>query len=142
MVPRTIRMAAEVAATFTPPQLEDYGNIILNGYATTGPNTLNKKAWQYKETLTPPVDLPSITSVRPALKGWTNNYQEYYTQLPPNSYSVNSGDPTMFNYTVHSYDSAGDSKWAQAPYRYFGVGFSAALFPKADNLVAPPIGIL
>ena len=137
MVPRVVQMAAEVAATFTPTQLEDYGNIILSGYATTGPNTINKKAWQYKETLTPPADLPSLTSVRPALKGWTNNYQEYYTQLPPNSYGVNSGDPTMFSYNVHSY-LLDQPRWAQPPSRYFGAGFSAALYPKADNLVAPP----
>ena len=135
-------MAAEVASTLTPPQLEDYGNIILNGYLESVPNTINTKAWQYKETVTAPVNLPSLTQITPALKGWTNNYQEYYTQLQPNGYGVNPGDPTMFNYTVHSYDSAGDSKWAQPPYRYFGAGFSAALFPKADNLVAPPIDTL
>ena len=103
MIPRAVQMAAEVANTLTVSELNDYGNIILNGYATTGPNTINKKAWQYKETLTPPVNLPSLTSVRPALKGWTNNYQEYYTQLQPNGYGVNPGDPTMFEYSVHSY---------------------------------------
>jgi len=99
-------MAAEVAATFTPPQLEDYGNIILNGYLESVPNTTNRKAWQYKETLTPPIDLPSLTQITPALKGWTNNYQEYYTQLQPNDYDVNPGDPTMFEYNVHSYTQA------------------------------------
>jgi hypothetical protein len=36
-------------------------------------------------------------------RGWTNNYQEYYTQLQPNGYGVNPGDPTMFNYSVHSF---------------------------------------
>lgn len=105
MIPRVVQMAAEVASTLTAPQLEDYGNITLNGYATTGPNTVGKKAWQYKETTTPPVNLPSLTSVRPVLKGWTNNYQEYYTQLQPNGYGVNPGDPTMFEYVVHSYSS-------------------------------------
>jgi hypothetical protein len=35
-------MAAEVAATFTPTQLGDYGNIILNGYLESVPNTTNK----------------------------------------------------------------------------------------------------
>lgn len=232
MIPRAVQMAAEVTATLTPSELNDYGNIILSGYLTTGPNTINKKAYQWKETLTPPVNLPSITSVRPALKSWTQ-YQEYYTQLQPNGYGVNPGDPTMFNYNVHSYtrpfgpvltltnlvagadylpgsylnvlltggrgagasvdvtvngagavtaaalnatganyavgdiltfpsDSVvgygygftvtvgsvtvavtpGQSRWAQPPYRYFGAGFSAALYPKADNLVAPPIDIL
>jgi hypothetical protein len=99
-------MAAEVAATFTTPQLEDYGNIILSGYLESVPNTINKKAWQYKETLTPPVNLPSLTQITPALKGWTNNYQEYYTQLQPNDYDVDPGDPTMFEYDVHSYTQA------------------------------------
>jgi len=99
-------MAAEVASTVTAPQLEDYGNIILNGYLESVPNTINKKAWQYKETLTPPVNLPSLTQITPALKGWTNNYQEYYTQLQPNDYDVDPGDPTMFEYDVHSYTQA------------------------------------
>ena len=103
MIPRTIRMAAEVASTFTVPQLEDYGNIILNGYLESVPNTINKKAWQYKETATAPVNLPSLTQITPALKGWTNNYQEYYTQLQPNDYDVDPGDPTMFEYDVHSF---------------------------------------
>jgi len=103
MIPRTVQMAAEVAAQFTTPQLEDYGNIILNGYVEVVPNTTNKKAWQYKETSTAPVNLPSLTQVTPALKGWTTNYQEYYTQLQPNGYGVNPGDPTMFEYTVHSF---------------------------------------
>ena len=160
MVPRVVQMAAEVAATFTPTQLEDYGNIVLNGYATTGPNTINKKAFQYKETLTPPVNLPSLTSVRPALKGWTNNYQEYYTQLQPNGYGVNPGDPTMFNYTVHSYTITGlpgEPKWAQAPRRLINgtvapfvppnvnsqaIQYSAILYPVSDSPLAPPINTL
>ena len=103
MIPRTVLMAQEVAAQFTTSQLEDYGNIILNGYLDVVPNTINKKAWQYKETTTLPVNLPSLTQVQPVLKGWTTNYQEYYTQLQPNGYGVNPGDPTMFEYTVHSY---------------------------------------
>ena len=103
MIPRTVQMAAEIAAQFTSNELDDYGNIILNGYATTGPNTTGKLAWQYQETATPPVPLPSVTSVRPSMKGWTTNYMEYYTQLPLNAYGVNPGDPTMFEYTVHSF---------------------------------------
>lgn len=106
MIPRVVQMAAEVASTLTVPQLEDYGNIILNGYLESVPNTINKKAWQYKETVTAPVDLPSLTQITPALKGWTNNYQEYYTQLQPNDYDVDPGDPTMFEYDVHSYTEA------------------------------------
>lgn len=141
MIPRVVQMAAEVASTFTPTQLVSYGNVTLNGYMESVPNTLSKKAWQYQETVTAPVNLPSLTQITPALKGWTNNYQEYYTQLAPNSYGVNAGDPTMFNYTVHSY-LLGQPRWAQSPKRYFGSGFSAALFPKADSLVAPPIDTL
>lgn len=103
MNPRTVQMAKEVEAQFTSAELENYGNVILNGYLDSVPNTSNKKAWQYKETTTAPVNLPSLSSVRPALKGWTTNYQEYYTQTPPNGYGVNPGDPTMFSYVVHSY---------------------------------------
>jgi len=106
MIPRTVQMAAEVAAQFTTTQLKDYGNIIINGYATTGPNSTGKLAWQYKETTTPPAPLPSVTSVQPALKGWATNYMEYYTQLQPNGYGVNPGDPTMFEYNVHSFSAA------------------------------------
>ena len=103
MIPRTVLMAQEIAAQFTPTELDDYGNIILNGYQSTVANTINKKAWQYATTLTPPIDLPSLVETRPVLKGWSTNYMEYYTQLQPNGYGVNPGDPTMFNYTVHSF---------------------------------------
>jgi hypothetical protein len=103
MIPRTVKMAAEVAAQLTSTQLEDYGNIFLNGYLSVIPNSINKKAWQYAETLTAPVDLPSLSEVRPVLKGWTTNYQEYYTQLQPNGYGVNPGDPVPFSYSTHSF---------------------------------------
>jgi len=106
MIPRTVSMAAEVAAQLTPLQLENLGNIILNGYLESVPNTTNKKAWQYQETATAPVNLPSLSQVTPALKGWTTNYQEYYTQLPVNGYGQVPGNPTMFNYTVHNYTQA------------------------------------
>ncbi len=158
MIPRTVLMAQEVAAQFTTQQLEDYGNIILNGYATTGPNTTGKLAWQYQETTTAPVALPSVTSIQPALKGWTTNYQEYYTQLQPNGYGVNPGDPTMFEYTVHSFASSGAPQWSQAPRRFFQNQVSAVtpppyintpqaiqysfISPVADNPVAPPVATL
>ena len=115
MIPRTVQMAAEVAATFTPTQLDDYGNIILNGYLESVPNTINKKAWQYRETVTAPVNLPSLTQITPALRGWTTNYQEYYTQLPVNGYGQVPGNPTMFEYSVHNYSATGQPLWAQAP---------------------------
>ena len=106
MIPRTVLMAQEVVAQLTSPQLDEYGNIILNGYLKVVPNTVNKKAWQYKETTTAPVNLPSLTVVRPAIKGWTTNYYEYYTQLAPNAYNQVPGNPTMFKYGVHSFTAA------------------------------------
>jgi len=158
MIPRVAKMAAEVAAQLTTSQLENYGNIILNGYATTAPNTTGKLAWQYKETTTAPAPLPSVTSFQPALKGWTTNYQEYYTQLPPNGYGVNPGDPTMFEYTVHSFASNGTPQWAQAPRRTYQNQVSAItlpqninnpqaiqysfVYPVADSPVAPPVDTL
>ena len=141
MVPRTVEMAAAVAATFTAPQLDSLGNIIYNGYATTGPNTINKKAWQYSQTATPPVNLPSLTAYTPAMKGWTTNYMEYYTQLQPNGYDVNPGDPTGFEYRIHSYTSSGAPRWAQPPHRSYQNQFSF-LYPVADNPVPPPIDSL
>jgi len=146
-------MAKAVAATFTSTQLGEYGNIILNGYATTSPNTINKKAWQYKETTTAPINLPSLTSYTPAMKGWTTNYMEYFTQRPPNTYGINPGDPTMFEFTIHSFTTSGASKWAQSPRRYYQNQVASFVppnnnsqaiqytftYPVADNFVAPPI---
>ena len=104
MIPRTVQMAKEVAATFSAPQLKALGNVIYNGYATTGANTANKKAWQYKETVGAPVNLPSVTDYTPVMLGWTTNYMQYYTQLGPvPGYDTTSGDPTMFDYVVHSF---------------------------------------
>jgi hypothetical protein len=158
MIPRTVQMATEVAAIFTPTQLEDYGNIILNGYLESVPNTTNKKAWQYQETTTAPVDLPSLTQVTPALRGWTTNYMQYYTQLPVNGYGQVPGNPTMFEYTVHSYSATVDPRWAQTPRRSFQNQVSSVTLPQyinnpeviqysfihpiSDNLVAPPIDVL
>lgn len=92
-------MAAEVASQFSAAQVDEYGNIIKNGYLSVVPNTTNKKAWQYAETTTAPVDLPSLTETRPAYRGWTTNYMQYYTELQPNGYGQNPGNPTMFGYT-------------------------------------------
>lgn len=155
MIPRTVRMAAAVAAQFTSTELDDYGNIILNGYETIGPNTTGKLAWQYKETTTPPVPLPVVTSYRPALKGWSTNYMEYYTRPGAASYGVYPGAPTMFEYTVHSYDSSGNPRWAQPPHRKCQNAVSAItppqnvnnpeviqysfMYPVADSTTAPPI---
>ena len=172
MIPRTVQMAAEVAAQLTSTQLDDYGNIILNGYSEPvladmtngavgaidtlqiinigggytpgtytnvylgaqqgsfaygtvvingGGNlssitlTANGQNYVVGETISfsipggsPTPALVQVDSVntytnRPALKGWTTNYQEYYTQLQPNGYGVNPGDPTMFTYSQHSF---------------------------------------
>ena len=172
MIPRTVQAAKAVAATFTTPQLNDYGNIILNGYAsftnnvtvagtvgaidtvtftggtgytngtytgvylggsvgsfgyatvtvaggivtavtiTAGGNNFfvgqvltlgNIPRTSAGTDATITVTAVDVKSVRPALKGWTTNYMEYYTQLPPNAYNVNPGDPTMFEYSVHSF---------------------------------------
>ena len=108
MIPRTIQMAKEVANILTSTQLENYGNIIVNGYQN------------------------SPTSVRPALKGWTNNYQGYYTQLQPNGYGVNPGDPTMFEYVVHSFTKetggirafGGNGTWISG-----GTGYTPGTYP-------------
>ena len=156
MIPRTVQMAKEVASVLSTTELENYGNIILNGYATQIANTINKKAWKYKETAGPAPNLPTLTVTRPALKGWTNNYQEYYTQLQPNGYGVNPGDPTMFEYTVHSFDASGAPKWAQPPHRFYQNQVSpfvppnnnpqaiqySFMYPVADSLVPPPTDVL
>ena len=175
MIPRTVQMAKAVEATFTTSDLENYGNIILNGYLDTStavsaagtvgaidtvtftggtnytngtyPNTylggavgsfgyatvtvsggavtgvtvtaggsnffvgqvltlgnIPRTAAGTSATVT--VATVNTKSVRPALKGWTTNYYDYYTELPPNAYNVNPGDPTMFEYDVHSYTFA------------------------------------
>lgn len=98
MHPRTVKMAAEVASQFSSAELDEYGNIIQNGYLSVVPNTTGKKAWQYQETTTAPVDLPSLTEVRPAYKGWTTNYMQYYTGRN-SEYNQNPGNPTMFKYS-------------------------------------------
>jgi len=100
-------MAKEVAAQFSAATEKALGNIIYNGYYTVVPNTTNKKKWQYKETLTAPTNLPSLTERTPLMRGWTTNYQGYFTQLGPvPGYGVTSGDPTMFEFLVHSFTPA------------------------------------
>ena len=148
-------MAKEVEAQFTSAQLEDYGNIVLNGYLSVVPNTTNKKAWQYAETTTAPVNLPSLTEVQPIYRGWTTNYMQYYTQLPPNAYNQAPGNPTMFEYVVHSFSATNDPQWAQPPRRFFQNQVSTTtppqyinnpqaiqysfMYPVADNPTPPPI---
>lgn len=150
-------MAAAVKAAFTVAEEKALGNVIYNGYIDIVPNTINKKAWQYKETNTPPVDLPSLSVWHPALKGWTTNYMEYFTQLVPvPSYGTTSGDPTNFAFVVHSYTAANEPQWAQAPRRFYqdqvaptvppSVNQQAIpytfMYPVADNPVPPPVDVL
>jgi hypothetical protein len=155
MIPRVVKMAKEVESQFTSAQLEDYGNVILNGYLSVVPNTTNKKAWQYKETTTAPVNLPSLTEVRPALKGWTTNYMEYFTRADSPAYPVYPGAPTMFEYVVHSYTTGNAPRWAQPPHRFYQNQVSGVtppqnvnnpqviqysfVYPVVDNPTQPPI---
>jgi hypothetical protein len=83
---------------------------------------------------------------------------QYYTQLPVNAYGQVPGNPTMFEYTVHSYSATGLPRWSQAPRRFFQNQVSAVtppqninnpqaiqysfIYPVADNPVAPPIDVL
>lgn len=128
MIPRTVLMAQEVAAQFTAAQVEEYGNIILNGYLSVVPNTVNKKAWQYKETTTAPVNLPSLTEVQPMYRGWTTNYMQYYTQLPPNAYSQVPGNPTMFEYVVDSFSPLQGPIEALAGFLNNGIGYTPGTY--------------
>ena len=106
MHPRTVKMAAEVASQLSAADVDEYGNIIKNGYLSVVPNTTNKKAWQYQETTTAPVDLPSLTETRPAYRGWTTNYMQYYTRpsapgYQPGNYAfAKPGMPTMFDFNI------------------------------------------
>jgi len=120
-------MTKEVAAQFTPAQLSNYGNVLLNGYLSVVPNSSGKKAWKYKETSGAAAALPSLTNVRPALKGWTTNYYDYYTEVPPNGYNVNPGDPTMFEYDVHSFAQPNGTISGLGPIRG-GYGYTTGPF--------------
>ena len=103
MIPRTVLMAQAVEALFTSAELAEYGNVIYHGSTTAEPNAAGVLAWQYKETVGAPVPLPSVPLNIPALKGWTNNYMEYFTRADSPTYNVYPGAPTMFAYSVHSY---------------------------------------
>jgi len=168
MVPRTVKMAAAVESLFTATELDNYGNIILNGYVTTlsavtttgavgGLNaltitttgtgytngtytcyvggaggyfgyativvaggivttaTVSSAGQNYVKGETVSVSgigpgsglVLTVASVnqnnrRPALKGWTTNYMEYYTRAQA-GYSFEPGDPTMFSTSLHSF---------------------------------------
>lgn len=172
MIPRTVQMAKEVATNiFSSSELDQYGNIILNGYITPATAVATSGAVGAIDSLTITTQGTGYTdgtytnlyiggptgsfgyanvtvaaggvtvatvvtggqnyfvgetvtvsgigpgsgleltvaavnqnNIRPALKGWTTNYQEYYTA--PNvagGYSVKPGDPTMFSFSVHSF---------------------------------------
>lgn len=51
-----------------------------------------------------PSDLAKYGNIlAPSYRSWQNNSMEYYTNLQPNGYGVNPGDPAMFGYRVNSF---------------------------------------
>jgi hypothetical protein len=121
-------MAQAVEALFTSAELAEYGNVIYHGSTTAEPNTAGVLAWQYKETTGAPVPLPSVPLNIPALKGWTNNYMEYFTRADSPTYNVYPGAPTMFEYVVHSYGPVRGSVLALGTYNP-GSGYAAGTYP-------------
>lgn len=71
-------------------------------------------------------------------KGWSNIYSAYFLGSSGYAPSDTLGRPVMFSYYVHSYLD-NQPLWAQPPKRKFGQGFSAILYPIADNPTAPPL---
>ncbi len=205
MIPRTVKMAQAVAAQLTPTQLENYGNVILNGYPyqnlsvgtagavgsvdavsipTAGTNytdgtytgvylgsgsggsfgyatvtvaggivtavaitsggsmfTVGDRIALGNVPRTAPgiaaqIQVTSVDQigVTPAMKGWSTNYQQYYTGLQPNGYGVNPGDPAGFQYSVHSFSApqgpiqtlGGNGKWLTP-----GTGYTPGTYPGA-----------
>jgi hypothetical protein len=63
----------------------------------------------------------------PFYKSWQNNYMQYYTQLQPNGYGVNPGDPTMFDYSVHSFTPQKGVVTALGPVRG-GYGYNTGTY--------------
>lgn len=192
MIPRTVQMAQAVSALFTPTELDDYGNIILNGYVTDTPAVATPGAvgaianitvtntgtgytngtynaylggeqgmFAYAEivvvggsissttlltggqnyvagsTVTPAlpggtgaeisVDDVNIRNIRPSLKGWTTNYMEYYTRNGAPDYNINPGDPTMFEYVVHSFEVPNGAITAFGTFQA-GTGYTAGTY--------------
>lgn len=134
MVPRTVLMAQEVANILSTAELSDYGNVILNGYATTEPNTAGVLAWQYKETTTAPVPLPSVQVTRPALKGWTTNYMSYFTR-PQAGYSLYPGQENPFLFDVWNF-VAGVPQYSQCPRRFYQNQVLPNVGPTVNNPAA------
>ena len=123
-------MAKVVENVLSTSELNDYGNIILNGYATTGPNTDNIKAWQYQETTTAPVNLPSVTSFRPALKGWTTNYMSYFTRAQ-SGYSLYPGQENPFEFSIWNFYQNPGAIGASGPVA------TLSIFPGGDDAFIP-----
>jgi len=205
MIPRTVQMAQAVASAFTTTDLENYGNIILNGYVTdtpgvstagatgaiasitlatggsgyvngTYPNAylggsqgmfaygtvtvagnivtnvvLNTGGINYLvgSTVTPAVpggtgatitvDTVNTRQIDPALKGWTTNYYEYYTRNGAPDYNINPGDPTMFEYVVHSFEVPNGAITAFGPFQT-GTGYTAGTYTAVPLLGATGTG--
>jgi hypothetical protein len=131
-------MAEAVKALFTTTELDDYGNIILNGYATTGPNSAGTLGFAYADT-GPAVALPQVTSYTPAMKGWTTNYMQYYTRNEGPTYNINPGDPTMFEYVVHSFVPPNGSITTLAPFNA-GSGYTPGVYLAVPLLSATGTG--
>lgn len=72
-------------------------------------------------------------------KGWSNNYNSYFLGSPGEAVSDTLGRPTMFNYSIHSWDPNGNPRWAQPCARKFNIGFGSALYPVQDSLTPPPL---
>jgi len=69
--------------------------------------SMNPRAVQMSklvESILTPTQLAEYGNVlAPTYRSWQNNSMQYYTQLQPNGYGVNPGDPTMFDYSVRSF---------------------------------------
>jgi hypothetical protein len=70
-------------------------------------------------------------------KGWSNIYGSYFLGSPGSSPSDTLGNPAMFSYSVHSWASGNNPKWAQPPLRMFNIGFGNVLCPTYDRLTPP-----
>jgi len=104
-----------------------YGTVVVSGNAVTSV-TVNTGGINYLvgSTVTPAVpggtgatitvNTVNTRQTNPALKGWTTNYYEYYTRNEGPDYNINPGDPTMFEYVVHSFEVPNGSITSFGPF--------------------------
>ena len=100
-----------------------------------------------------PSDLAKYGNIlAPTYRSWQNNSMEYYTNLQPNGYGVNPGDPVMFEYRVNSYTQETGSistfGWLSPgsgydPGTYLGEALSGGTGSgaTADIIVTLPVGV-